>query len=251
MASKKLITKPINKTLTNKNPTNKTLTKKPVKPKPIKSKQTIEVYTDGACSGNGKSTAVGGIGIHFPNHELKDVSKIFKVGICTNQRTELYAILCAIRYIKQNIGLKDVGVHIYTDSQYSINCITKWTNGWIKNGWKTKNGTPVLNREFIEVIHKYYEYFDIKFSHVDGHSGDPANDRADELAVMASKKAGQMFQNDYTTDFACDSDYQNETEVEPVKVVKKAPRKIVKPNNYVNGFPKGTDFVVELIKSKN
>lgn len=156
-------------------------------------KRKIVVYTDGSCIGNGKDTAVGGIGIHFPNKELADISKSYK-GVCTNQRTELFAILTSLRYIKQNFELRNLRVCIKTDSQYSINCVTKWVYGWIKNGWKTKNNTPVINKELIELIHKYYEHYDIIFEHVDAHTNlnndeSRANAIADKLAVDASKRA--------------------------------------------------------------
>ena len=98
----------------------------------------IIVFTDGSCLSNGKKHAVGGIGIHFPNKELKDVSKVFNNGYCTNQRTELCAILCALRYIKQNIGFENVRICVKTDSKYSIDCVTKWIYNWVDNGWKTK-----------------------------------------------------------------------------------------------------------------
>lgn len=159
-----------------------------------KKKQNIIVYTDGSCINNGRSGAVGGIGIHFPNSELKDLSKVFTLGCCTNQRTELFAILTAIRYIKQKFGLKTYRVLIKTDSQYSIDCVTKWVYGWIKNGWKTTNNKPVANKEFIEIIHKYCEHYDILFKHVEAHTnGDDdesiANAKADALAVRASNRA--------------------------------------------------------------
>ena len=290
-----LVVKPITaKPITAKPITAKPITAKPIAAKPIVArprtnsyptkKKTIIVFTDGSCLDNGKANAVGGIGIHFPDNQLKDVSKVFKDGICTNQRAELYAILCALRYIKQNIGLKNVKVLIKTDSQYSINCVTKWVTGWIRNGWKTKGNTPVANKEFIEIIHKYYEHFDIEFEHVDGHSSAEdsdaiGNDRADELAVMASNKAlkerEMASETDFDTYTTLESvDYDRRTKrntkrnTKPVKQVpvKRAPTKrkynskTAKPkivaqrvrNNgfHVNGFPKGNDFIVELIKSK-
>src|SRR5580692_3792647 len=98
---------------------------------PKSSKKHIIVYTDGSCSGNGNDDAIGGIGIHFPNGELGDISKIFRNGNCTNQRTELYAILMAIRYIKKYFNLDKYKICIKTDSQYSIDCVTKWVYGWI------------------------------------------------------------------------------------------------------------------------
>ena len=154
----------------------------------------IVVFTDGSCSGNGKKNALGGIGIHFPNKELSDVSKIYRQGFCTSQKTELFAILTALRYIKQNLGLSNKQILIKTDSEYSINCVTNWINLWLKNGWKTKNKTPVANREFIEAIHKYYENYDITLEHVDGHTGlddddSIGNAAADKLATRATKRA--------------------------------------------------------------
>ena len=244
----------------------------------IKNKS-IVVFTDGSCLANGKKNAVGGIGIHFPNRELKDVSKVFKNNYCTNQRAELYAILCALRYIKQNIGLKNVDVCIKTDSQYSIDCITKWVYGWIKNGWKTRGNTPVANKEFIEIIHKYYEHFNIEFEHVDAHTGRKdkdsiANAKADELATMASSKALKKRDEDsYTSDIDEQSYKKSPAKPAPRRNTRsnargntrgnygsKTSRPNVQPRRapvrarnsgyHVNGFPKGTDFIVELVKAK-
>lgn len=156
-------------------------------------KSKIEVFTDGSCSGNGGKHAIGGIGIHFPNKQLKDISKVFDLGACTNQKTELYAILTALRYIKQRLGLNNYRVYIKTDSKYSIDCVTKWVYGWIKNGWKTKNNTPVINKELIELINKYYEKYDIAFIHVYAHTDNKDHDtignaRADTLATNATQR---------------------------------------------------------------
>ena len=179
-----------------------------------KNKKDLVVFTDGSCIKNGRNNAIGGIGIHFPNKELEDISKIYDIGICTNQRTELYAILLALRYIKHNLGFKNYKIIIKTDSKYSIDCITKWIYGWIKNGWKTKNNTPVANKEFIELINKYYEKYDIIFMHVESHTGladsdSKGNETADKLATDATKKAlkdkNKMKQNNdqplYSGDF--------------------------------------------------
>jgi ribonuclease HI len=153
----------------------------------------IIVFTDGSCKNNGYRNSYGGIGIHFPNGELKDVSKIFRKGKCTNQRTELYAIIIAILYIKKFFDLHDTSIVIYTDSKYSIQSITKWVNQWKKNGWKTKNNQPVQNRELIEILDKYYSRYKIKLKHVNAHTNKTdwksiGNQIADELAVKASKK---------------------------------------------------------------
>lgn len=206
-------------------------------------KEKIIVYTDGSCSGNGNTNAIGGIGIHFPNGELKDVSKIFNHEYCTNQRTELYAILTAIRYIKQNLGLDNYKILIKTDSQYSIDCVTKWIYGWIKNGWKTKNNTSVANREFIELIHKYYEKYDIAFDHVDAHTDmsdeeSIANAMADKLATMATKKAQLLGKKPKNIKL-------------PKKIEKNSSeRNMLKPkNNYCKGYPTDDNIIVELVKA--
>ena len=168
-------------------------TKAPSK-RPKERVKNIIVFTDGSCIGNGKEQAIGGIGIHFPKKELKDISKVYRDGFCTNQRTELYAILTALRYIKKNLGLSQYKVHIKTDSNYSINCVTKWIGKWKKNGWKTTNGDDVSNKEYIELIDKYNERYDITYAHVAAHTGKSdansrANAKADELALAASKRA--------------------------------------------------------------
>lgn len=220
----------------------------------------IIVYTDGSCSGNGKCLAHGGIGIHFPNKELKDVSKVFKLGCCTNQRTELYAILTAIRYVKKYLDLTNNRLLIKTDSEYSINCITKWVYGWIKNGWMTKNNTPVANRELIEPIHRYYEKYDIVFEHVEAHTGKQdddsiANARADELATRATKKSVKnnprgLPEKDNIRKSSSPGNNKrtrkNKKELRSSKTLKKQNS----TSNYYGGFPKNSNFIVELVKSK-
>uniref|UniRef100_A0A6C0C9N9 ribonuclease H n=1 Tax=viral metagenome TaxID=1070528 RepID=A0A6C0C9N9_9ZZZZ len=157
-------------------------------------KENLVVFTDGSCSRNGKVGAIGGIGIHFPDQELPDVSKIFNKGKCTNQRTELYAIYSALRYINSRLGLSKYNVYVKTDSKYSIDCVTNWADNWVNNGWLTKKGEPVLNREFIEEIYRYYNKYSIFMEHVDGHSdlddyNAIGNNEADRLATSATKKA--------------------------------------------------------------
>ena len=220
------------------------------------SKKYIVVYTDGSCAGNGKTGAVGGIGIHFPNGELKDISKIFKNGCCTNQRAELYAILTALRYIKQNLGLSQNKVCIKTDSQYSIDCVTKWVYGWIKNGWMTKNNTPVANKEFIELIHKYYENYDIVFDHIEAHTGlddkeSVANAIADKLATMATKKAQKEFNDQYDQYGQFDQYDQYNQNDQPKKNNHNYNRQTYYKQKIKTkqGYPNDANIIVELIKN--
>jgi len=205
--------------------------------------KTILVYTDGSCINNGKKTAVGGIGIHFPHGELPDISQVYRREHCTNQRTELYAILTALRYIKRNFNIREYHITIKTDSQYSINCITQWVYGWIKNNWKTKSDTPVLNRDFIEPIHKYYEAYDIELEHVDAHTnGDDsdsiANAQADKLATDATKKALK------------DRTRTGSGSVSTRKSFNKMIKRTVEETP-ITAFPTNANFSVELVKTKN
>src|SRR5580698_9217345 len=80
-------------------------------------KKKIIVFTDGSCVNNSRTYSSGGIGIHFPNGELKDISQIFREGRCTNQRTELFAILTAIRYVRKHFDLDQIELVIKTDSE--------------------------------------------------------------------------------------------------------------------------------------
>lgn len=156
----------------------------------------IKIFTDGSCVGNGKSKSFGGIGIVFPNGEIEDISKVFRKGYATNQKAELYAIYYAIKMVKSKYDLDKYEILIVTDSEYSINALTRWIFAWEKNGWKTTNNLPVANKEFIEPIHKYCSKYTINFKHVRSHTGKTdadslGNDMADRLATKATERAIQ------------------------------------------------------------
>lgn len=147
-------------------------------------KNFLEIYTDGACSPN---PGQGGCGIVI----LKD-DKIFKkyCGLynesSTNQRAELLALIYAFKIIKQN--LTNEKVKIFTDSKYSIDCIS-WSKGWIKNNWKTSKKEDVKNKDLLEVyIHLYNEINTPDLIHVNGHSNIYGNELADKMAVKARKE---------------------------------------------------------------
>lgn len=134
----------------------------------------IEIYTDGACSGN---PGIGGWGalIKFPN------SKIIKLnGGCkntTNNQMELTAAIKALQYIDNSENIT-----LHTDSKYLMNGINNWIKNWKKNGWKTASKKPVKNKdlwlELDEIIIKH----NIKWNWIKGHSGNKNNDEADFLA---------------------------------------------------------------------
>ena len=152
-----------------------------------KSPRTMHVFTDGACFANGSDKAVAGYGVHFPHEEYDDLAEHFPYKPATNQRAELYAIYHAL-----TIGLHDDmvdDVFVYSDSEYSIKCITKWAPGWHKAKWTRKTGGPLKNLDIIKPLYRLYSYNRdrVHFVHVRAHTGGTddwsiGNDKADKLA---------------------------------------------------------------------
>lgn len=148
---------------------------------------TIIIYTDGACKNNGsKSKYVSaGIGVHFSQDnyvQMHDISKKLDIDSPTNNKAELIAILFALQEChKHNINKKII---IYTDSQYSIDAITKWYDQWVK----TDNLKNKKNVSFIRSIKTIMKTLDVSFIHIRGHTKKQdkhsiGNERADNLAT--------------------------------------------------------------------
>ncbi|KAK4647068.1 uncharacterized protein QC761_122230 [Podospora bellae-mahoneyi] len=147
----------------------------------------IVVYTDGAAPGNGKRHATAGIGVYFGAGDPRNISKRLPGPLQTNQRAELMAVLLALQAFDPAES-----VEIRTDSQYSIDCVTKWYRGWVRNGWLSAKGAAVKNDDIIKPIRALIDERDAagartKFTKVAGHSGDPGNDAADRLAVLGAR----------------------------------------------------------------
>lgn len=100
----------------------------------------------------------------------------------TNNRMELRAVLEALQ------GLPDAStVEIVSDSRYVIDALSKWIHGWRKRGWKTSEGTPVLNRDLIEALDARTRALKVRFTWVRGHDGNPLNELVDQLAQSAAR----------------------------------------------------------------
>ncbi|KAJ1985240.1 hypothetical protein H4R33_004129 [Dimargaris cristalligena] len=143
------------------------------------------VYTDGAASKNGRQGARAGVGVYYGPNDPRNVSEPLLHANQTNQCAELTAIKRALETSDPSIPLE-----ICTDSQYSIDCITKWCKAWDKNGWKTSTGAKVVNADVIQGIRQNIQARggSVSFTKVRGHSGDPGNDMADRLAVEGARK---------------------------------------------------------------
>ena len=137
------------------------------------SKERVEIYTDGACSGN---PGPGGWGALLRwNGTEKELSGGERE--TTNNRMEMMAAIKALETLK-----RAVPVDLYTDSTYVRDGITKWLPGWKARGWMTAAKKPVKNQDLWERLEAALQDHDIKWHWVKGHSGHPENERADELA---------------------------------------------------------------------
>ncbi|MCC6323240.1 ribonuclease HI [Candidatus Nomurabacteria bacterium] len=142
--------------------------------------QKIEVYTDGSSLGN---PGPGGYGVVIV-HNSKVVHEIgghYKD--TTNNKMELQAVIETLKYLAPKQGLGEVV--IYADSAYVLNGITSWIFNWEKNGWRTANKQPVLNKELWQELIELVRNFKgkILWQKVKGHSGVLYNERADVIAT--------------------------------------------------------------------
>lgn len=133
----------------------------------------VEIWTDGACSGN---PGPGGWGVILVAGDKR--KELFGgEEMTTNNRMELMAAISALEALKRPCA---VALHI--DSQYVRQGITQWIHGWKRNGWKTADKKPVKNAELWQRLEEATKLHRIDWRWVKGHAGDPMNERADELA---------------------------------------------------------------------
>lgn len=136
----------------------------------------IEIYCDGACSGN---PGVGGWGaiLRWNGHE-KELSGAN--GETTNNRMEMTAAIEALSALK-----RPSPVIVTTDSQYLVKGMTEWIKGWIRKGWVNSKKEPVLNRDLWERLLELTRQHRVEWQWIRGHNGHPENERCDELARKA------------------------------------------------------------------
>lgn len=143
-------------------------------------KKNVEVFTDGACSGN---PGPGGWGAVLRcNGVTKEISGGEKN--TTNNRMELTACIEALSLLKYPCV-----VEITTDSKYVSDAINNgWAISWKNNNWKKADKKPALNIDLWEKLLALLETHDVTFNWIKGHAGHPENERCDELAVAESRK---------------------------------------------------------------
>lgn len=137
----------------------------------------VEIFTDGACSGN---PGPGGYGVVLKfGKYVYEISDGFPK--TTNNQMELLAVINGLNALKEPCK-----VNVTTDSEYVKKGIEYWLKGWKASNWKTKEGKPVQNRELWEMLDEVVQRHECKINWVKGHSGHPDNERCDELARTAA-----------------------------------------------------------------
>lgn len=142
--------------------------------------KTVEIFTDGACSGNPGPGGWGAI-LRY-GKSVKELSG--GSAQTTNNRMELTAVITALGALKEPCK-----VVLTSDSKYIIDAVTKgWAEKWRKNGWTRGNNEKALNPDLWEKLLDLLAVHDVEFVWVKGHAGHKENERCDALAVEQSKK---------------------------------------------------------------
>jgi ribonuclease HI len=147
------------------------------------SKPHVTIYTDGACKGNpglggwGAVLRSGGKEKHLCGGEKNT----------TNNRMEMTAVIEALIALKSSCN-----IDLFTDSQYVNRGVNEWLPNWKKANWKTASKAPVKNVDLWQKLDNLLEAHDIHWHWVKGHSGDPGNDLADELANRGAEEIAKL-----------------------------------------------------------
>lgn len=139
----------------------------------------VDIYTDGACSGNPGPGGWGAI-LAFRGEE-RELSGC--EADTTNNQMELRAAIEALETLK-----RPMRVRLHTDSAYVKQGITEWIGRWKANGWRTANKKRVKNRDLWERLDQARERHEVEWRWLRGHAGHPENERADELARRALRE---------------------------------------------------------------
>ena len=142
----------------------------------------VEIFTDGACSGNPGPGGWGAV-LRYKGHE-KELSG--GEAETTNNRMELTAFIRALECLKEPCDIT-----LCSDSRYVIDGLEKgWAKGWRARGWKKSDKSPALNPDLWARLLDLTEQHQIHYIWIKGHAGHPENERCDRLAVEQSKKYG-------------------------------------------------------------
>lgn len=146
----------------------------------------FQIHCDGSCLDNKPSGGNGGIGcvVVYNGIELHRSLGFYRT---TNNRMEMMAIVYMLEEIQTPSEIE-----IFTDSEYTINCVTKWYYGWVRKDWISGTGKPVQNKDLTLRIRELMSYHDVKFTKVKGHSGEYYNELCDKLAKEAARSPTEV-----------------------------------------------------------
>ena len=147
----------------------------------------MEIYADGACSGN---PGVGGYGAILRSGEReKELSGCEEM--TTNNRMEMLGVISALEALK-----KPCRVRVTTDSNYLVKGMTQWINEWMGRNWKTAQKKDVLNKDLWERLLRASAPHEIEWAWIKGHDGHPENERCDRLAREEIKRCKRRMKNE-------------------------------------------------------
>mmetsp|Transcript_4784 Transcript_4784/g.10218 ORF Transcript_4784/g.10218 Transcript_4784/m.10218 type:complete len:306 (-) Transcript_4784:595-1512(-) len=151
------------------------------------------IYTDGACSQNGKRGARAGVGVYFGDESFeKDISERLEGTVMTNNRAELTAVIRALEAIQRHEWKDEERVVVWTDSKYTRSGVEEWVAGWKRNGWKTASGGDVKNKDLWVRLDELRSgcgkmNVEVSIKWVKAHAGLVGNEKADQLAVRGAQ----------------------------------------------------------------
>jgi ribonuclease HI len=146
-------------------------------------KPQVQLYTDGACSGNPGPGGWAYVLKHPATGKMREASG--GEASTTNNRMELTAVIEGLSALS-----KPTNVLLYSDSKYVLDGLEKWIVNWKRNGWRTASKEPVKNVDLWQALDAMRLRHDVSFHWVKGHDGHPENERCDQLAVIESRKFG-------------------------------------------------------------
>ena len=168
-------------------------------PTPLRVKTGLRVFTDGSCTANGRRGARAGIGIYATRDDIPvkaHSAPLLPDEPQTNQRAELQALYHGLVFISEQ---PSPVANVYTDSKYSLDCLQRWSNRWIKDNWCKADGKPVLHQDLLKPMVALWSRLSksVTLHHIAAHTGntDPlsvGNAKADELATAATAGGGSL-----------------------------------------------------------
>lgn len=158
----------------------------------------ITIFTDGSCNNNAPmEQRCGGYGVYFPHNQKNNISKKLHSKRVSSQVAELTAIIKGIEKCISTTTVKKI--IIYSDSMYSIKCVTEWSEKWRQNNWRKSTGEKIENKKLIKTLYFYNKNLNLEFHHVRSHRREPekgtqehklwyGNYMADKLATSGAKQ---------------------------------------------------------------